>query len=202
MTGTSDKKLLLATTNPGKLKELLALLQGAPFSILSPADLALKLDVAEEGADYAANARAKAVAFAQAAGLWALADDTGLEVDALGGAPGLFSRRLAGSDLERRKRLLLMLASFPRPWTATFRSAVALAGPTGALITADGACLGEILPDPRGQGGFGYDPLFLVAGTTQTMAELSLGEKNRLSHRARAVQALWPELKARLMGSS
>ena len=202
MTGTSDKKLLLATTNPGKLEELLALLQGAPFSILSPADLALKLDVAEEGADYAANARAKAVAFAQASGLWALADDTGLEVDALGGAPGRFSRRLAGSDIQRRQRLLHMLASVPRPWTATFRCTVALAGPTGTLLTADGACLGEILPDPRGQGGFGYDPLFLVAGTTQTMAELSLGEKNRLSHRARAVQALWPELKARLMGSS
>jgi len=202
MTGTSDKKLLLATTNPGKLEELLALLHGAPFSILSPADLALKLDVAEGGGDYAANARAKAVAFAQAAGLWALADDTGLEVDALRGAPGLFSRRLAGSDLERRQQLLLMLASFPRPWTATFRCAVALAGPTGTLLTADGACLGEILPTPRGQGGFGYDPLFLVAGTTHTMAELSLGEKNRLSHRARAVQALWPELKARLMGSS
>jgi len=202
MTSTSDQRLLLATTNSGKLEELHALLQGAPFSILSPADLGLDLEVAEEGADYAANARAKAVAFAQATGLWALADDTGLEVDALGGAPGLFSRRLAGSDLERRQRLLLMLASFPRPWTATFRCAVALAGPTGTLLTADGACPGEILPAPRGQGGFGYDPLFLVAGTTQTIAELSLEEKNRLSHRGRAVRALLPELKARLMGSS
>ena len=202
MTSTSNPRLLLATTNSGKLEELHALLHGASFSILSPADLGLELEVAEVGADYAANARAKAVAFAQATGLWALADDTGLEVDALGGAPGLFSRRLAGSDLERRKRLLLMLASFPRPWTATFRSAVALAGPTGALITADGACLGEILPAPRGQGGFGYDPLFLVAGTNRTIAELSLEEKNRLSHRGRAVRALLPELQARLMSSS
>ncbi len=202
MTGTSDQKLLLATTNPGKLEELHALLQGARFTVLSPADLGLELEVAEDGGDYAANARAKAVAFAQATGLWALADDTGLEVDALGGAPGLFSRRLAGSDSERRQRLLEMLSSFPRPWTATFRCAVALAGPTGTLLTADGACPGEILPAPRGQGGFGYDPLFLVAGTTQTMAELSLEEKNHLSHRARAVRALWPELQARLLGSS
>jgi len=202
MTSTSHQRLLLATTNPGKLEELHALLQGAPFSLLSPADLGMDLEVAEEGANYAANARAKAVAFAQATSLWALADDTGLEVDALGGAPGLFSRRLAGSDLERRQRLLFMLASFPRPWTATFRCAVALAGPNMTLLTADGACLGEILPTPRGQGGFGYDPLFLVAGTTQTMAELSLENKNRLSHRARAVRALWPELKARLTTSS
>jgi XTP/dITP diphosphohydrolase len=202
MTSTSNPRLLLATTNSGKLEELHALLHGASFSILSPADLGLELEVAEAGADYAANARAKAVAFAQATGLWALADDTGLEVDALGGAPGLFSRRLAGSDLERRQRLLHMLASFRRPWTATFRSAVALAGPTGALLTADGACLGEILPAPRGQGGFGYDPLFLVAGTNRTIAELSLEEKNRLSHRGRAVRALLPELQARLVNSS
>lgn len=202
MTSTSAHKLLLATTNSGKLEELLALLRGARFPILSPADLGLELEVAEDGADYAANAQAKAVAFAQATGLWTLADDTGLEVDALGGAPGLFSRRLGGSDLERRQRLLDMLSSFPRPWTATFRCAVALADPTGAVLSADGACPGEILPSPRGQGGFGYDPLFLVDGTTQTMAELSLEEKNRLSHRARAVQALWPELQARLMGAS
>src|SRR3990170_1007750 len=163
MTSTSDPRLLLATTNSGKLEEFHALLHGAPFSIMSPADVGLDLEVAEAGADYAANARAKAVAFAQ--------------------ATGLFSRRLAGSDLERRQRLLHMLASFPRPWTATFRCAVAVAGPTGTLITADGACLGEILPAPRGQGGFGYDPLFLVAGTNRTIAELSLEEKNRLSHR-------------------
>ena len=202
MTSTSLPRLLLATTNSGKLEELNALLQDAPFTLLNPADLGLDLEVAEEGSDYAANARTKALAFAQASGLWALADDTGLEVDALGGGPGLFSRRLAGSDFERRQRLLLMLASFPRPWTATFRCAVALAGPRGNLLTADGDCPGEILPTPRGAGGFGYDPLFLVAGTTQTMAELSLEEKNRLSHRARAVRALWPELKSRLMASS
>ena len=91
MTGTSAQKLLLATTNSGKLEELHALLQGARFAVLSPADLQLDLEVAEDGADYAANARAKAIAFAQATGLWALADDTGLEVDALGGAPGVLS---------------------------------------------------------------------------------------------------------------
>src|SRR3989304_1345365 len=123
MTSTSDPRLLLATTNSGKLEEFHALLHGPPFSIMSPADVGWAVEVAGAGADYAANARAKAVAFAQATGLWALADDTGLEVDALGGAPGLFSRRLAGSDLEREKRVGLIFAPFPRPWTATFRSA-------------------------------------------------------------------------------
>jgi len=187
-------RLLLATNNPGKLEELRALLRDLPIRLTDPNDLELAQEVEEDGADYAANATLKAVAFARTSGLWTLADDTGLEVAALGGAPGLHSRRVAASDPERRQRLLGLLAPFPPPWTATFRCAVALASPDETVVVAHGACPGEILPVPRGAGGFGYDPLFLVARTTKTMAELSLEEKNRLSHRARAVRSLIPAI--------
>ncbi len=191
-------RLLLATNNPGKLEELSALLHSLPIQLTNPGELGLALEVAEDGADYAANATLKAVAFARASAMWALADDTGLEVDILGGAPGLHSRRVARSDPERRQRLLGLLAPLARPWTATFHCAIALAAPDQTVVVAHGSCPGEIVPVPRGGGGFGYDPLFLVAGTTKTMAELTLEEKNRLSHRARAVHALMPELQARL----
>ena len=192
------QRLLLATNNPGKLEELRALLRDLPILLADPGALGIGLEVEEDGADYAANATLKAVAFSRTSGLPTLADDTGLEVDALDGAPGLHSRRVAPSDPERRQRLLARLAPFPRPWTATFRCAVALATPDQTVVVAHGACPGEILPRPRGTGGFGYDPVFLVAGTTKTMAELTLEEKNRLSHRARAVRSLIPEIVAHL----
>ncbi len=191
------QRLLLATTNPGKARELRALLAPLPLELLTPANLRLHLAVQETGQDYLANARLKALAFARASGLWSLADDTGLEVEALSGAPGLRSARLAGpgaSDADRRRELLRRLQGRPRPWKALFRAVVVLASPQGETTWAEGVCAGEILPAPRGQHGFGYDPLFLVEGTGRTMAELSLEEKNRLSHRARAVQALWPAL--------
>ena len=191
-------KLLLATTNPGKLEELYDLFRGEGVALAYPGTLKLDLDVTEDGADYAENARLKATAFARASGWWALADDTGLEVEALGGEPGLRSRRLAATDQERRQRLVRLLAPHPRPWRAVFRCAVALANSTGPVLVAHGSCPGEILPEPRGTGGFGYDPLFLVDGTTQTMAELSLRDKNRLSHRAQAVLAILPDLRAKL----
>jgi len=201
--------LLVATNNPGKRQEMQALLSGLPLTLLGPADLGLSLEIDEQGADYAANARLKATAFAAASGLWTLADDTGLEVDALAGAPGLRSHRLlddhagrlpgaAGSDADRRRLLLLLLQPHPRPWTARFRCAVALAGTDGRPDVAEGTCPGEIVPHERGLGGFGYDAIFLLQGGNQTMAELSPAEKNRLSHRARAVQALLPTLRARL----
>jgi XTP/dITP diphosphohydrolase len=190
--------LLLATTNAGKRRELQALLGGLPLDLLTPADRQLSLDVAEDGADYAANASLKARAFAQASGLWTLADDTGLEVDALEGAPGLHSARVAASDGDRRQRLLDALAAQPRPWSARFRCVAALAGPDGSLDLAEGSCPGEIVPRARGEHGFGYDPIFLVAGTDRTMAELPMQEKNRLSHRARAIGSLLPVLRVRL----
>lgn len=197
------QRLLLATTNPGKARELRALLAPLPLELVTPKDLGLSLQVQESGHDYLANAQLKALAFARASGLWSLADDTGLEVDALGGAPGLRSARLAGpvaSDADRRRELLRRLQGHPRPWKARFRAVVVLASPQGETTWAEGVCPGEILPEPRGEHGFGYDPLFLVEGTGKTMAELTLEEKNRLSHRARAVQALWPALQ-RLAGA-
>lgn len=201
--------LLLATRNPGKLSEMRELLSGIPVDLLTPADIGPLPDVEEAGLTYSENARLKAATLARASGRWTLADDTGLEVGALGGAPGLHSARLipfnAGghrpSDADRRRRLLDLLAPHPRPWTARFRCVVALASPEGEVDLAEGVCLGEIVPEERGSSGFGYDPLFLLEGMGKTMAELSTLEKNRLSHRARAVTALLPVL-ARRMGFS
>ncbi|HHH82661.1 MAG TPA: RdgB/HAM1 family non-canonical purine NTP pyrophosphatase [Chloroflexi bacterium] len=194
-------KLLLATRNPGKRKELEALLAGLTLEIIYPEALDDLREVEETGADYAENARLKAITLAARHGLWTLADDTGLEVEALGGAPGVHSARLVGpqgTDADRRARLLELLKGHPRPWRASFRCVVALAGPQGELESAVGECAGEIIPEPRGRHGFGYDPIFLVDGQERTMAELPLEVKNRLSHRARALQALMPVLRRRL----
>jgi len=197
MTG---KALLIATANPGKLREMRALFDIPGLELVSLADLRILQEV-DEGSDYAENARRKASTFAVQSGLCTVADDSGLEVDALDGAPGPHSARLAGpqaTDADRRRLLLELLRPFPRPWTARFRCTMALAGPEGSLDIATGICEGEIVPAERGSGGFGYDPLFLVAGRNQTMAELSEAEKNLISHRALAVQALTPTLRLRL----
>jgi len=194
-------KLLIASLNPGKLREMRSLLDPLGLSLVDAAQLRLGLAVEETGVDYAANATLKAIAHAQASGLWTLADDSGLEVQALDGAPGPRSARLAGpnrSDADRRRLLLSHLQPHPRPWLAQFRCAVALASPQGSVDTAEGVCPGEVIPQERGRRGFGYDPIFLVEGTGRTMAELSLKEKNRLSHRARAIQAILPTLKERM----
>jgi len=202
-------RLLLATNNPGKLRELQFILADLPIELLTPADIGLDLDVKEDGATYAENAAKKALAFARASGLAALADDSGLEVDALGGAPGLYSARYSSrpgaSDADRRAILLanLRAANAPRPWTARFVATVALAGlalsevegPDGSVQFAEGICPGEIIPEERGAGGFGYDPIFLLPELGMTMAELPEETKNRLSHRARAVQAARPILR-------
>ena len=193
--------LLLATLNPGKRRELQDLLGSLGLDLLTPPLLGLNLTVDEVGDDYAVNAQRKALAFSQASGLWTLADDTGLEVDALEGAPGPMSARLAGagrSDADRRQTLLHLLQDHPHPWTARFRCITALASPGGQVDLAEGICSGEVIPEERGDEGFGYDPIFLVAGAGRTMAELTLEEKNRLSHRAHAIRALLPVLCARL----
>jgi len=193
--------LLLATLNPGKRRELQDLLGSLGLDLLTPPILGLDLSVDEVGDDYAVNAQRKALAFSQASGLWTLADDTGLEVDALEGAPGPMSARLAGagrSDADRRQTLLHLLQDHPHPWTARFRCVTALASPSGQVDVAEGVCSGEVIPEERGDEGFGYDPIFLVAGAGRTMAELTLEEKNRLSHRAHAIRALLPVLCARL----
>jgi XTP/dITP diphosphohydrolase len=190
--------LLIATTNFGKLGELKILLAGRGLELTDLRQVDLDLAVVEDGPDYDSIARRKATLYAAASGLWTIADDTGLEVDALGGAPGVRTARLSEDDASRRAKLLQLLAAHRRPWTARFRCSVALAGPRGEVAIGRGDCEGEILPEERGDHGFGYDPIFLVAGTHYTMAELPLIEKNRLSHRARAVRALLPELRARL----
>lgn len=193
--------LLLASSNPGKLRELTALLEGLQLHLVDPLSARVELHVQESGDSYAANARLKASSFARASSLWALADDSGLEVEALSGAPGARSARLAGpnrTDADRRRRLLSMLRPHPRPWRARFRCVMALASPLGEILLAEGTCTGEIIPEERGSGGFGYDPIFLVQDTGRTMAELSLEEKNRLSHRAHALHALLPRLKAKM----
>lgn len=194
-------KLLLGTHNPGKQSELRALLEYPNLEIVTIDDLGIELEIEETGATYAENARLKAVSYAVESGLWSLSDDSGLEVEALDGAPGLKSARFAGegkSDSDRRRRLLEILKDHPRPWEAQFRATVAIASPSGEVELAEGRCSGEIIPEERGVGGFGYDSIFLTHGTGKTMAELEMGEKNRISHRARAIEALRPILVLRL----
>lgn len=195
---TNLSRLLIGTGNPGKAGEMRALLADAGVELITPADLDLQLEVPETGDTYEANARHKAIAYARAAALWAIADDTGLEVAPLDGAPGLYSARLAGpegSDADRRQRLLAMLAPHPSPWLARFRCTLALASPEAVIAVTQGECPGRIIPQARGDGGFGYDSIFLVDGMDRTMAELSAHEKNQVSHRARAVQAMLPLLR-------
>jgi XTP/dITP diphosphohydrolase len=197
---SQNPTLLIATANPGKLREMRALLDLPGLRLTSLADL-VSIHEVEEGSDYAVNARRKAASFAEATGLWAVADDSGLEVDILGGAPGPHSARIAGrhaNDTDRRRLLLGLLQSHPRPWTARFRCTMALASPEGTVDLTEGLCEGEIVQAEAGTGGFGYDPIFLVAGRGQTMAELAEADKNRISHRAQALQALLPTLCLRL----
>lgn len=191
-------KILVATLNPGKLVEMQALLQDLPAELVTPAEVNLEMPVEETGSTYAENAALKAVAYARASGLLSLADDSGLEVGALDGMPGLHSKRFApwpgASDADRRKLLLEKLQDKAPPWIARFRCVVAVASPSGALEFAQGICPGEIIPEERGANGFGYDPIFLLPELGKTMAELDMPEKNLLSHRGRAVRAAYPIL--------
>ncbi len=186
-------RLLLASTNKGKQREIQALLQGLGVELITPDQLGLELEVVEDGQTYAENAAHKAVAFMRTSGLATLADDSGLEVDALNGLPGLHSARFVphpgATDADRRKLVLEKLQGYPRPWTARFRCVIALATPAGQVYTAEGVCPGEIIPHERGHNGFGYDPIFWLPDIDRTMAELEMVEKNQLSHRARAVIA-------------
>ncbi len=191
-------KLLLATNNQGKQDELRSLLTGLNIHLLSPADIDLDLKVQERGLNYLENAVLKAAIFAQASKLWTLADDSGLEVDALNGAPGLFSARYApqpdATDKDRRNYLIQNLQGKPQPWKAAFQCAVALCGPEGSPFITQGTCPGDILPEGRGHDGFGYDRIFRLADSGLTMAELTPEQKNELSHRALAVNKMIPLL--------
>lgn len=189
-------KILIATQNPGKAQEFRLLLASLQASLCFPFELGLQIDVPEDRVTYADNARQKAIAHAYASGLLTLADDSGLEVDALDGAPGIRSARYApGHDADRVTALLTRLRDVP--WeqrSARFRCVVVVATPTGETCSAEGVCEGQITFEPIGQGGFGYDPVFYLPDHHCTMAQLPQMEKNRISHRARAIEAAMPTL--------
>jgi XTP/dITP diphosphohydrolase len=197
------KDVLLATRNPGKLREYESLLQGLPVRWRLLSDLGIDTEVEETGETFEENARLKALAYTRESGLPTLADDSGLVVDALGGAPGVRSARYAGpsaSDEDRYRMLLRNLEDVPdEERDARFVCVVAVALPDGMLKTAPGTVEGRITREPRGTGGFGYDPVFWVTEMGCTMAQLDTGDKNRVSHRGRALAALRPEL-VRLLG--
>jgi XTP/dITP diphosphohydrolase len=183
-------RLLIATNNAGKLAEYAALLKDCGWELVAPADVGLDLSVPETGPDYAANARMKAEAFARASGLVTLADDSGLEVDALDGRPGPLSARYAGPSQTDEMGVDLLLEQIkdtpPERRQARFRCVIALAGPAGDVRLAEGECAGVITDEPRGHNGFGYDPVFYLPELCRTMAELTADEKNAISHRSRA----------------
>ncbi|HEC33210.1 MAG TPA: RdgB/HAM1 family non-canonical purine NTP pyrophosphatase [Chloroflexi bacterium] len=202
--------LLVGTQNPGKMREYRALLASLPARVLFPADLGLAVEVTESGRTYAENACIKARVYARAIGqghggiapLLVLADDSGLEVDGLDGAPGVRSARyVLGSDTDRLATLLAHLEGVPSERrTARFRCVIAIVAPQDELYTAEGTCEGVIATAPAGDGGFGYDPVFYLPEFGCTMAELPAQVKNRISHRARAVQAALPILRRLLAG--
>ena len=195
---TEPAKLLIATNNLGKLREYIPLLTGLPFILVTLADAGIADDVEETGPGMEQNAIQKATAYSALSGLTTLADDSGLEVEALGGEPGPLSRRYAGdsaSDKERNEYLLAKLRDVP--WEsrgARFRCIIAIATPEGRVETVEGVCEGVIAFDCRGGGGFGYDPIFYLPQLDKRMAELTLDEKNEVSHRARAAQKARPIL--------
>ncbi len=193
-------QLLIATSNPGKLREYRILLAGAPVEILSLHDVGLgAMDVVETGKTFEANARLKAEAYAQASGMTALTDDTGLVVDALNGAPGVYSARYGGAALtmaDRRAKILAELDGLPDDErTARFVCVIALTTPNGETFTVEGVCDGRIAREDRGgASGFGYDAIFIPDGFDVTWSQVSLDDKNRVSHRGAAARAILPIL--------
>jgi XTP/dITP diphosphohydrolase len=194
--------LLVATHNPGKVRQLASLLEELDVRLVSLEEAGIDWDVEETGETFEENAILKAQTYAGATGLLTLADDSGLEVDALGGKPGVRTSRYGGKGLDSAQRYMLLLEALNEvPWeerTARFRSVVALADAGGVLATAAGTVEGRIALAPAGSGGFGYDPVFYLDERKMTLAELPPGLKNRISHRARAVEAIRPKLAARL----
>jgi XTP/dITP diphosphohydrolase len=184
------RKLLIATTNLHKLEEYRAIFADVLFELLSLRDIQLDLDVEETGTTFAENAELKALAYARASGLLSLADDSGLEIDALGGAPGVYSARFAGRETSYAERFRLILEQLkglpPEQRTARFRCAITIAEPSGLYQTVEGVQEGIIAEAPRGEHGFGYDPIFLVPELGKTNAELAPEHKNQISHRGRA----------------
>lgn len=194
-------KLLIATKNRGKIHEMRVLLGAAlekSVEVLSLQDLPSVQDPREDGTTFSENARIKALHYAKELKVLCVADDSGLAVDALGGKPGVLSARYAGpnaTDQMNNALVLDDLKPFPRPWNAAFVCVAAASLPGRVVAETTGRVAGEIVPVPQGQGGFGYDPIFLVAGTGKTMAELETLEKNKISHRGQAIRLLIEELR-------
>jgi XTP/dITP diphosphohydrolase len=184
--------LLLATTNRHKLDELYAIFSDLPLTLQSLHEVHIDMDVEETGQTFAENAQLKALAYAQASGMLSLADDSGLEIDALGGAPGVLSARFSGRDTPYEERFRLLLEQLwgltDEKRRARFRCAIALAEPNGYCRVVEGVLEGIIAEGPRGTRGFGYDPIFLLPELGRTTAELTPEQKNRISHRGRAAQ--------------
>jgi XTP/dITP diphosphohydrolase len=199
-------RLVVATTNPHKLQEFHEIFAGLPFALVGPDELGLRVTVEETGTTFAQNAVLKALAYADASGLLALADDSGLEIDALGGEPGIYSSRWAGVETPYPERFRILherLVGVPEAErTARYRAAIALArpAPQGLYDVVEGALEGRIATQARGSGGFGYDPLFFVPELDLTVAELSAERKHQISHRARAAAQARASL-LRLLGA-
>ncbi len=195
---TMTATLLLATNNPHKVEEFRSIFLPYDVILQTPADLGLFNDVIESGNTYLENACLKALPYWQDGQNRVLADDSGLEVEALQGAPGIHSHRFLpdpnATSHDRCLYLLERLQDIPRPWSAAFHCEVVLLTRQGAVFTSHGICTGQIIPEFRGENGFGYDPIFLVDGTDQTMAELDPDRKNQLSHRGKAALGMIKQL--------
>ena len=189
-------KFVLATHNPGKIQEMQAILSQLGVEVVSPAELGVDVDVEETGETFAENAMLKAKAICAAAGLPAIADDSGLCVDALNGGPGVYSARYGGEGLDDAGRTALLLQNMRGQTTraAHFACAIACAFPNGDTLTAEGRCDGAIAFAPMGQGGFGYDPVFLVPEKAKTFSQMTAEEKNEISHRGRALRTFSEKL--------
>lgn len=194
------KQILIATNNPGKVSELSELLAGSSIDLISLADRPGIEEVEETGTTFAANAELKAVAYALQTGCWALADDSGLEVMALGGRPGVLSARYGGDGTSFPEKIRLLLDEMADTKAVDRRGrfvcSIAFASPNGEILfTAEGVCDGVLAETPRGMGGFGYDPLFIPDGYDKTFAELSPSVKRAISHRAKTFQEIIPFLR-------
>ena len=185
-------RFVLATNNPDKLREMREILTELGIDVVSMGDVGIDIDVEETGSTFLENAKLKAEAVCRASGLPSIADDSGLMVDALGGEPGVYSKRYGGGGLDGAGLCAFLLINMDgmEQRSAKFVSSIVCTFPDGRFLAAEGECSGEITTTPRGAGGFGYDPVFLVPGTDKTMAELPPDEKNKISHRAKALQEL------------
>jgi len=202
------RPLLIATANPHKLDEFRAIFSDLPYQLFSLNDVQLSMNVEETGTTFQENSQLKALAYAHASGLLSLADDSGLEIDALGGAPGVYSARFGGENMPYSERFDLIYERLqglsPEQCTARFRCVITIAEPSGYHRSVEGVIEGVICEAPRGENGFGYDPIFLVPELGKTTAEISPEHKNRISHRGQAALRAcallddWPQLSSSL----